>query len=135
MGRELVRRGWLPRLALVSPSARTRETWELVAAEFAKSPPVSFPEPLYEASAQTLLAEVRHTSDRVRALLLIGHNPGLEDFARRLAGDGSDAKALVRLRQKFPTAALARFKFDGPWAELDAGAASLSHFLRPKDIG
>jgi phosphohistidine phosphatase len=39
------------------------------------------------------------------------------------------------LREKFPTAALARFKFDGPWAELGAGAARLSHFLRPKDLG
>ena len=135
MGRELVRRGWLPELALVSPAARTRETWALVAAELAHSPPATFAELLYEASAETVLTEVRRTAKNVRVLLLIGHNPGLEDFARLLAGDGSDAKALARLHQKFPTAALARFKFQGTWAGLDAGAARLSHFFGPKDLG
>jgi phosphohistidine phosphatase len=135
MGRELARRGWLPDLALVSPALRTRQTWDLVAAELAQAPPASFPDPLYEASTQTLLTEARRTADNVRVLLLVGHNPGLEDFARELAGDNSDAKALARLRQKFPTAALARFKVEGSWADLDAGAARLSHFLRPKDLG
>jgi phosphohistidine phosphatase len=134
LGRELAQRGWLPDLALVSPAVRTRETWELVAAELAEAPRASFPTPLYEASVQTLLTEVQHTADSVRVLLLVGHNPGLEDFARLLAGDNSDAKALDKLRQKFPTAALARFKFDGTWANLSAGAARLSHFLRPKDL-
>ncbi|HEY6631716.1 MAG TPA: histidine phosphatase family protein [Rhizobiaceae bacterium] len=134
MGRELLRRGWLPGLALVSPAERTRQTWELVAAELADAPPASFPDRLYEASAQALLTEVRRTAESVRALLLIGHNPGLEDFAKLLAGDGSDASALARLHRKFPTAALARFKLDGSWAGLDAGAARLSHVLRPKDL-
>lgn len=135
VGRELAKRGWLPELALVSPAARTRETWDLVAAELKEKPAAHFPKPLYEASAQTLLAQVRRASESTRVLLLVGHNPGLEDFARQLAGNNSDEKALARLSQKFPTAALARFKFDGPWAELDAGAARLSHFLRPKDLG
>jgi phosphohistidine phosphatase len=133
IGLELARRGWLPDLALVSPAARTRETWEMLAVGPQK-PAAIFPEPLYEASAQTLLGEVGQVSDSVRVLLLIGHNPGLEDFARRLAGDGSDAKALARLRRKFPTAALARFTFDGRWPELECGAARLSHLLLPKDL-
>lgn len=134
IGRELARRGWLPDLALVSPAMRTRQTWHLVAAELAEAPPAAFADPLYEASAQTLLTEIRRTAESVRALLLVGHNPGLEEFAREIAGDGSDAGALARLRQKFPTAALARFKVEASWAGLDAGAARLSHFLRPKDL-
>jgi phosphohistidine phosphatase len=41
---------------------------------------------------------------------------------------------LQQLREKFPTAALARFDFDGKWEELRFGDARLTHFLRPKDL-
>lgn len=135
MGREIARRGWLPALALVSPAARTRETWALVAAEFPARPQDSFPDSLYAASAQTLLTAIRQTPESVGTLLVIGHNPELEELARQIGGDGSDARALARLGEKFPTAALARFKVEGKWAKLDAGSARLTHFLRPKELG
>jgi phosphohistidine phosphatase len=135
MGRELARRGWLPEAVLVSPSVRTRQTWELVAAELGMKPAVKFPTGLYEATAEALLEEIRRTPDSTGVLLLIGHNPGLEYLAKALAGDDSDRDALRRMHEKFPTGALARFKVGGAWAELDAGAARLSHFLRPKDLG
>jgi phosphohistidine phosphatase len=66
--------------------------------------------------------------------LVIGHNPGLEEFARRLAGAGSDAAALKKLEEKFPTAALARFVFEGDWARLGLGDARLTHCVWPKDL-
>jgi phosphohistidine phosphatase len=135
MGREIARRGWLPDLALISPAARTRETWALVAAEFPARPKDSFPDGLYAAPAETLLAEIRQTPESVGTLLVIGHNPGLEDLARQIAGDASDAKALARLGEKFPTAALARFKVEGKWAKLAAGGAKLTHFIQAKDLG
>jgi phosphohistidine phosphatase len=135
MACELVRRGWQPEFALVSPAARSRETWELSVAEFAAKPAKSFPVALYDASAPTLLGEVRQTPESVRVLLVIGHNPGLEDFARLLASDSSEARALKQLGAKFPTAALAHFTLNGGWADLETGAARLRHFLRPKDVG
>ena len=135
MGRELARRGWLPEAVLVSPAMRTRQTWKLVAAELGTKPAVKFPTSLYEASAEALLEEIRLTPDGTEVLMLVGHNPGLEDLAKALAGEDSDSDALKRMGEKFPTAGLARFKVDGPWAELDAGAARLSHFLRPKYLG
>jgi phosphohistidine phosphatase len=134
MGREMARRGWLPELALVSPAARTRQTWDLVAAELAAPPPAHFPDTLYDASTESILAEVQQTPETVKTLLVLGHNPGLEELAAELAGDHSDAGGLARLGEKFPTAALARFRFDGGWAKLGAGVARLSHFMRPKDL-
>jgi phosphohistidine phosphatase len=135
MGRELAARSWLPQLALVSPTARTRETWELVAAALPGSVSADFPDRLYDASAGDVLSGIQHTPKAVKTLLILGHNPGLEDLARRLAGANSEAKALQQLREKFPTAALARFDFDGKWAELGFGRARLTHCLRPKDLG
>ena len=67
--------------------------------------------------------------------MLIAHNPGMENFANRLAGEGSKNKALDRLVDKFPTAALAAF--DCPiddWQELDWEAARLTHCLWPREI-
>lgn len=135
IGRELARRRWLPDAALVSPALRTRQTWDLVAAELPARPAAAFPPTLYEAAGETLLAAIRQTPAEVEDLILVGHNPGMEDLADALAGSGSAAAALARMREKFPTGALARFAFDGTWAGLDAGSARLSHFIAPKDLG
>ena len=134
MGRELARRGWLPDAVLVSPALRTRQTWELVAAELPDPPAAEFAKGIYDASADRLLAEVRKTPETADNLLVICHNPGLEDFSGSLASAASESGALTRLREKFPTAALARFVFDGEWNELRPGAARLTHFLRPGDL-
>ncbi len=134
VGRELEQRGWRPDAALVSTAKRARQTWDLVAAELSAAPRPEFRGALYDASAGQLLVELRQAPAAAATVLLIGHNPGMEDLARRLAGDGSDAQALKRLREKFPTAALARLRFEGDWADLGAGAARLSHCLRPKDL-
>ncbi|MEW9807533.1 histidine phosphatase family protein [Mesorhizobium sp. ZMM04-5] len=134
MGREIARRGWTPAMALVSPALRTRQTWDLVAAELTGKPAVSYHEALYEVAGDTLLEAIRRTPERVGDIVLVGHNPGMEELAAALAGSGSAGKALGRMAEKFPTGALARFEFDGAWATLKPGTARLTHFLRPKDL-
>ena len=134
MGRELFTRDWLPERALVSPAARTRQTWELVVAELPDAPSTHFPEALYDASAERMLGELQRAPETVNTLLILGHNPGLENLARLLVGDKSNAQAQARLREKFPTAALARFMFTGKWRELGAGAARLTHCIWPKEL-
>ncbi|RUW87392.1 histidine phosphatase family protein [Mesorhizobium sp. M8A.F.Ca.ET.059.01.1.1] len=132
IGRELAARDWLPDLALVSPALRTRDTWRLVAAELPVHPRVAFAQPLYEASAADILSQVRKADPSSRCLVVLGHNPGLEDLAKQLAGPRSEAKARRRLDEKFPTAALARFVLEDDWSGLSS--ARLTHCLRPKDL-
>ena len=133
IGRELARRGWLPDLALVSSSLRTRDTWQLVAAELPTHVPAEFAEELYEAAAGAILARLRQA--KAASLLVIGHNPGLQQFALRLAGAGSDESVFKKIEAKFPTAALARFTVDDDWPDLDFGGARLTHCVRPRDLG
>lgn len=133
MGRELARRGWLPDLALVSPALRTRDTWRLVAQELPKHVHAEFAEELYEAAPAAILARVRQV--KAKNLVVIGHNPGLQQFALRLAGAGSDEGVFKKIEAKFPTAALARFTLDEDWADLDFRGARLTHCVRPKDLG
>ncbi|WP_159591685.1 SixA phosphatase family protein [Chelativorans xinjiangense] len=135
MGREVAARGWVPDEALVSAALRTRQTWRLAVAEMGEGAPrATRDKALYMASADRLLALIRKAPAGSCRLLLLGHNPGMEDLAAGLAGPGSDAAALARLRAKFPTAALARFTVKGPWAGLGFAGARLTHFLRPKDL-
>lgn len=132
MGRELERRGWLPDLALVSPALRARDTWRLVAAELSRRVPVEFAETLYEAAATDILALVRQA--KAANLIIVGHNPGLEDFAYRLASHASDGRAVGKLEEKFPTGALARFTVESNWADLAFEGARLTHCVRPREL-
>lgn len=135
MGHTIAQRNWLPDRALVSSAERTVETWRLVSGEWTSRPDASFSHTLYEAPADAILAEIRGNGGDGETLMVVGHNPGLEDLAGRLLAGSSHGKLAKALSEKFPTGALALFEYDGDWARLDSGAATLTHFLRPKDLG
>jgi phosphohistidine phosphatase len=124
-----------PDLALVSPAKRTRETWTLVAAAFHKPPPHKTDPRLYMATAEGLLDLARAVDDRAETLLMLGHNPGLEEFAHMLIGRGSKDMR-KRLAEKFPTAALAVIEFAADdWAGLLPREGKLVHFVTPRSLG
>jgi phosphohistidine phosphatase len=134
MAAEMARRGLAPDLAIVSPALRTRQTWDLVAPALPRLPNVTFVPAIYEAEAETILDVVRGVPDWSETLLVIGHNPGLEALALDLASPDSDADALARLAEKFPTGALALFTVKADWSELAARSARLDAFIRPRDF-
>lgn len=125
----------VPEVVLVSAAARTRETYQLVA-QAAGLPSAVFDRELYLASPEAILGFIRRVSPRTRSLMVIGHNPGLEDLTQILADDGeSDLKALARAAEKFPTAALAIFDVLTPWGEIREGDCALKRFVTPADLG
>lgn len=135
MGAEIVRRGWRPDLALVSTALRARQTWELASAAFPGLPETRYEQSLYMASARKILALLRTLPEAAATVIVTGHNPGMEELAAMLAGQDSAKKPLKQTIEKFPTAAIARLTFDGPWAELAPGSARLTDFTRPGDRG
>jgi phosphohistidine phosphatase len=87
---------------------------------------------IYEASADDLLGLIRQWGGTARSLLLIGHNPAIEDLAQSLAPSG-DEPALTRLAAKFPTAALAVIDFGAAeWSEIGSGAGRLAAYHTPE---
>ena len=81
-----------------------------------------------------LLAAVRAVPDRHASAMVIGHNPGMQELAAALAGEGPRG-AVKRLAGKFPTGALAVIIFDAArWAEVAPGAGRLDRFVRPRDL-
>ncbi|MFF1641604.1 SixA phosphatase family protein [Streptomyces sp. NPDC058246] len=131
-GRALAEADCLPDLALCSTAVRARQTWELAAEQWGTPPPVRLDERLYAADVPELLAAVREAPDQVGTLLLIGHNPGLEELVLDLAGDGLD-DALDHVRTKFPTSAVAVLAWHGSsWRELAPGTALLTDVAVPR---
>jgi phosphohistidine phosphatase len=131
MARHLEREGVAPALVLCSSSRRTRETLDRIAGGLAAEPEALVEGDLYAAGAGDLLARLRALPDDVESVMLIGHNPGIEELALRLAGAGADRD---RMASKFPTGALATLTFEGSWRGLAPGAASLTGFVRPRDL-
>jgi phosphohistidine phosphatase len=145
MGRWLREAGLRPGQVLCSTARRARETWQFAQAGLAATPPVTFDARIYEAAATDLLAVIREVPPATGTLLLIGHNPAIEDLARLLvtanggaAGPrpgGATPGDLERMRAKFPTAAIAVLEFHGTWPGLAPGEARLTAFVTPRDLG
>ncbi|SEP88573.1 phosphohistidine phosphatase [Streptomyces sp. yr375] len=131
-GRALAAADCLPDLALCSTAVRARSTLELAAAQWAGPPPVRFDRRLYGADVPELLEVVHETPAEVGTLLLVGHNPGLEELVLDLAGDGLD-DTLDEVRLKFPTSAIAVLTWQGPdWRTLTPGTALLTSMTVPR---
>jgi phosphohistidine phosphatase len=119
-----------PELVLCSPSLRTRQTLARIASAIG-DPEVGIEDVLYEAEAAEILVQLRQIKDGIGSVMVLGHNPGLQDLVLELAADGRD---LPRVRAKFPTAALATLEFEGSWHDLAPRRAHLTAYIVPKEI-
>lgn len=132
MGLYMAQHRLMPDAVLVSTAVRAQATWSLVAPTLDRRIEPQFDRRLYGAAAAELLAPVRETALAVRALLVIGHNPGLQDLARLLAESG-DADARLALMEKFPTAALAVIDFPVTrWSDVAPRGGRLERFIAPR---
>lgn len=124
-----------PDLVLVSASTRTRETWALLETAFAKKPEHRFLPDLYGAPRETLLGIIQSVPASVNTLMLVGHNPGLEEITRSLATSG-EAEALMRFGRGMPTAAAAVFDLSiNDWKEIAPKTGRMELFVTPKSLG
>jgi len=123
-----------PALVLSSTARRAQDTLEPLRDRLPAGTEVRLLDDLYGADAHDLLAVLRQVPDDVTSVMVVGHNPGLEDLVRALGRDG-DAGLIARVHAKFPTAALATLAFDGPWTTLGSGdPARLEAFVVPGDL-
>lgn len=131
MGQELRRLGLAADHILASPAARVVETLAMVADGYGGRMAVSFHEDLYLAPAETLLAFIRETDAKNSALLVVGHNPGMQQLALQLGAAGPEHDAIVF---KYPTGALAQIELPvESWSSLEE-PGRIVRFLRPRDL-
>lgn len=126
--------GISPELVLCSSARRTRDTLALLEPALGRTVAVEIEDELYGAGPSDLIERLRRVDAELDAVMMIGHNPGLQDLAIELAG-GGEAEALEELHEKFPTAALATLELTGSWAALAPGAATMTGLVLPRRLG
>jgi phosphohistidine phosphatase len=128
LGGWLKKKGYVPDQALVSTARRGQETWAGVVAAAGAAPTTYLPE-IYHAAPETLLSVLRDASGE--SALLLGHQPGIGAFARRVLAEPPDSAEF----DKYPTGATAVIDFDaGAWAEVGWGAGRLRDFVVPRAL-
>ena len=134
MGGYMARHSLIPQRVLCSPSRRTHQTWAEIAPQWPAEVEATFDERLYAATPQVVLSIVRAQKDAKRSLLVIGHNPGLQEMAELLIAAG-DVELRERLREKFPTAALAVIDFAvKKWGRIHNRSGRLDRYVTPRSI-
>lgn len=132
VGRWLRAQKLVPNAILSSPATRARQTAEAVC-QTAQIPVerIQWTDGLYLASLERLRAYLLDTPAHTQRLLVIGHNPGLDDLLLYLARPPVPHKANGKL---MTTAALARLQLDAGWNDIRRGCAELLHIQYPADL-
>ncbi len=126
--------GHVPEFVACSTARRAAQTWSLAARTLDRAPAAEMRDDLYLATAERLLSLARGFSDRCASAMIVGHNPGLHDLARALAGDGP-AGLLSELSAAYPTGALAGIAFEAAaWPHIAPGGGRLICFVRPRAL-
>jgi phosphohistidine phosphatase len=124
----------VPDEVLCSAAIRARQTCELVVGGLGDVAPesIEYLDALYSAGVLDVLALARVVDDRVRTLLIVGHEPAMSATAARLAGPESDLAGTARVRIGIPTAAFAVIESREPWASLGHGESRLTSVVAPR---
>lgn len=109
-------------VVLCSPAVRAIQTWDLAAAQLDTTPNVRHDERLYGASAEELLSVIRELSPKTSTAVLVGHNPGLEDFLELLTGTVEVLK----------TSAIAVMATPATWADAKGRSWTLKTLATPR---
>lgn len=132
MARWLRQQDPAPDLIVSSAARRAAQTALTVGATLGiEATSIRWDDRVYEGTTASLLGLLSEFADAPRCLLLIGHNPGLEQLTRYLCGSLPLAHERTKL---LPTAAVARLSMPDHWRDLQPGTARLVSITRPRDL-
>lgn len=135
MGKHICDHGLRWDRIIASPAVRVAETIEVGSAAGRITPKIRWDRRIYLASSATLLDLLREQEGDPETILMIGHNPGLEDLIFDLVPDDGSSPLRDIVEEKFPTAAYAVLEIDADsWADVKEGTARLVHLVRPRDL-
>lgn len=135
MGAHLKAEGFAFDHVVASPAVRVTQTVEEASRGYGAPLDPAWDKRLYLAPAATLLDVVQETPDDFDSLLLVAHNPGLEELVLLLVPDRDEDLVRDLVEEKYPTAAVAEMTFEGDsWADVRADRGHLARFIRPRDL-
>lgn len=129
LGDWLASRGYVPDEVFCSDALRTRKTWSGLAPALPGTPILTLKPALYHAGADVMLAVLRHAT--TNTVMMIGHNPGIADFAVRLVARPPTNPEFGR----YPTGATLVADFEiADWAKLDWHQGAVVDFVVPREL-
>tara|TARA_R110000772_G_scaffold60429_1_gene136508 strand:+ start:465 stop:1007 length:543 start_codon:yes stop_codon:yes gene_type:complete len=135
IGKFIKRNGLTFDQILASPAVRVIETLEHVEPASGLSFEPQWDRKIYLASSVTLMDVLRGANAEAEHVLMVGHNPGLEDLIFDMVPDDGSSEARGTVEIKYPTAALAELSLDiENWSDIKDGCAKLNRFTRPRDL-
>lgn len=134
MGAYMKSKAYVPACALTSPSARTKETLERVAAAAGWNIPNRFDDRLYLATAEEILCTIQTIENNAHSLIVVGHNPGMHHIALLLS-EPVQNRLRTALELKYPTCTLTVMRFEcKEWQEIAPGKGKLLDFVTPEAL-
>ncbi|MXN63697.1 histidine phosphatase family protein [Stappia sp. GBMRC 2046] len=134
MGRHIAGHAMLPDRVLCSTARRARETLSLLIPFFDREMDIRTLRGLYDASEDDYLEIIRKFGGSAKTLMVLGHNPAMQETALGLAGNGNP-ELIEAISGKFPTAGLAVIDFEAPdWSDIEAKSGRVVAFFRPKEV-
>lgn len=134
MGQHIAEHGVVWNRFVASPAVRVTQTIDLASAASGTTPRVTWDRRIYLATSDGLLDVLREQT-AAKAILMVGHNPGLEDLIFDLVPDDGASPLRDKVEIKFPTATYAVLELDiAHWSDITDGCARLVHLVRPRDL-
>ena len=118
---------------ICSTAVRAQQTLDPIIKATKKPPKIVLVKEIHQGAQRTLWEQLWNLPESAKSVLLIGHNPALQDLALELA-DADSNNLLSSVGGKFPTGAMASFRFDGAWKALEPHRALLASFITPNAI-
>ncbi|HUX13131.1 MAG TPA: histidine phosphatase family protein [Spirochaetia bacterium] len=127
MGRKLKAADAIPDYILSSSATRAADTAAITSTACGCRAPVHYATALYDAEPESYAQELRRVDKSVNRVMLVGHNPTIEEFAARLLGHRIEMK----------TAYLVHLSLDiSGWQDFELGApVKLKSVLVPETAG
>jgi phosphohistidine phosphatase len=121
-----------PDFVITSMAKRAVQTAELACGPMAINKKEIYKQKhIYLAAADDLLLALEDCPEQAERVMLVGHNPGLEELFYFLVNGRVTIPEDGKL---MPTAALAILEMPDNWGKLDTGSAELRHLIRPRDL-
>lgn len=127
LGKWLFQNQLMPDLILASPAIRAQQTLKRICNECSASAIIV--DSLYNADINQL-KQVLADAPFAERIMLVGHNPGLENLFNLLVSEQQPVEHV----QLFPTCAMAHFIMPSDWSHLEAGDGKLQQFITPKQL-
>lgn len=108
---------------LSSPAIRTRTTAEIIAEKLNFKGKIEFKDDLYIASSNAILEVVKKVDEKIKSLMIVGHNPGLTDFANFVGN---------KFIENIPTCGVIKMEYDEEWRYLSENGCKIKFFVYPK---